>query len=193
MLLLSDLALHTRNIKGDMRVSLLIHDEAAVQAGVDPLTTERITITGRIARIADKAARRRFLAWQPSAAGFADFADFGVYRIVPERVHTVAGFGRITTCPAGEVFLDAEAAAEFESGEESAIGHMNADHADAVAAYAAGAGAAKTEGWRISGCDPDGAYLVREEVSLRIAFESPAIAFSGLRTAFANLSKSAKG
>ena len=92
LLLLSDLAEHSRNIKADDRVSLLIDGTAGL---TDPLTGPRLTVLGRARRSADPSHRRRFLAAHASAALYADFADFAVYHVAVDSAHLVAGFGRI--------------------------------------------------------------------------------------------------
>ena len=62
ILLLSDLARHTTNIKRDKRVSLLVvanqvlEDGSKAGFGEDPLAEERITVHGAIEPISDKAA-----------------------------------------------------------------------------------------------------------------------------------------
>ena len=92
LLLLSDLAEHSRNIAADDRVSLLIDGTAGYD---DPLTGPRLTVLGRARRSADANHRQRFLARHPEAALYADFNDFAVYHIALDRAHLVAGFGRI--------------------------------------------------------------------------------------------------
>ena len=92
LLLLSDLAEHSRNIKADDRVSLLIDGTAGL---TDPLTGPRLTVLGRARRSADPSHRRRFLAAHANAALYADFADFAVYHVAVDSAHLVAGFGRI--------------------------------------------------------------------------------------------------
>ncbi len=81
VLLLSDLAVHTRNVKADARVSLMVSEP--VRPG-DPLALARVTVAGRIARTDDPVARRRFLARHPEAAAYAAFPHFGVSPIPPQ-------------------------------------------------------------------------------------------------------------
>ena len=92
LLLLSDLAQHSRNIAFDPRVSLLLD---ATQGHPDPLTGARLTLLGRALPADDPRCLARFLAHHPSSAGYAGFPDFRLYRVVIERGHLVAGFGRI--------------------------------------------------------------------------------------------------
>src|SRR5689334_21205250 len=80
----------------------------AMPAGSDnALTGPRVTVLGRIAPSEDPADRARFLARHPSAALYADFADFRFYRVAVERAHLVAGFGRIDWVDAAALLFDA--------------------------------------------------------------------------------------
>src|ERR1700733_6667970 len=75
ILLISRLALHTRNILADSRVSLMLDERAEG----DPLEGSRIMLAGRAEEAqGDQAAmlRRRYLNAHPSAEVFADFKDF---------------------------------------------------------------------------------------------------------------------
>ncbi len=94
ILLISRLAVHTRNILGDPRVSLMLDERAEG----DPLEGARIMLSGRAeeAKGPDRElARRRYLNAHPSAEAFVDFKDFSFFRIRPSGTHLVAGFGRI--------------------------------------------------------------------------------------------------
>ena len=92
LLLLSDLAQHSRNIAAYSRVSLLFDGTEGL---TDRLTGSRLTVMGSAARCDEPEALARYLEQQPSAAGYAAFRDFHLYRIKVERGHLVAGFGRI--------------------------------------------------------------------------------------------------
>src|SRR3979409_34987 len=78
ILLISRLALHTRNILGDSRVSLMLDERAEG----DPLEGARIMLAGR-AEEADGAAaavlRRRYLNAHPSSEAFVNFNDFSFF------------------------------------------------------------------------------------------------------------------
>src|SRR5262245_21094076 len=133
ILLLSSLAWHTKNIEHDRRASaLFVAPPAAGQ--VDALEGSRVTVLGQMTPAAGDD-RRRFLAQHPQAADYCDFSDFAWWRLDPRQVHAVAGFGRIATFTAAQVFgapgVDAIAAVE-----EEALAHMNRDHRDAVQLYA---------------------------------------------------------
>lgn len=95
LLLLSQLARHTKALLRDNRAAVLIHDTPNV--GADPLTAMRFTLLGRCNLIDDAEARQCYVDRHPHAAGYVGFADFGMWCLEPEQVHMVAGFGRIQT------------------------------------------------------------------------------------------------
>ncbi len=110
LLLLSDLAQHTRNLVADPRVSLLFDDTGEHP---DPLAGSRLTLLGRAERVEDPSGASRgaarFAARHPASAGYAGFADFHLYRVAIERGHLVAGFGRIGWIAADHLRFPGEA------------------------------------------------------------------------------------
>ena len=97
--LFSQLARHTKCLNTDPRASLLVME--LPQAG-DALTGFRATITGRMEQVSD-GLRARYVAHHPYAEMYAGFGDFGFWRMAPEMVYVVAGFGRIQSFKAEEV------------------------------------------------------------------------------------------
>jgi len=91
LLLISRLAVHTKNILSDPRVSVMIDER---KEG-DPLQGARIMLMGSAAATDDPDIRRRYLDRQPEAATFAGFADFAFYRVTLKAAHLVAGFGEV--------------------------------------------------------------------------------------------------
>jgi heme iron utilization protein len=94
LLFLSKLAEHTKNLEADARASLLFADPR----GTSPLASARVTIVGRCTRLPNEdidGARERYLAKHPDAKQWAAFADFGFFRLDPEEIRFVAGFGRM--------------------------------------------------------------------------------------------------
>src|SRR5260221_6853954 len=92
LLLLSDLAEHSKNLKRDSRASLLFDGTAGRD---DPLTGPRVTVLGEAKPVADPRLMARFTARHPSAATYAGFADFRLYRLEVARAPLVAGLRRI--------------------------------------------------------------------------------------------------
>ena len=54
--------------------------------------------------------RRRFLARHPEAAFYADFPDFGFWRLKVEGAHYIGGFGRIFDLAPSDLLLPLEGA-----------------------------------------------------------------------------------
>ena len=65
LLLMSDLAEHSKNIAAEARAALLIDGTAG---RVDPLTGPRVTVLGRAEKTDDPRLKARFVARHPSAA-----------------------------------------------------------------------------------------------------------------------------
>ena len=169
ILLISRLAVHTRNILADPRVSLMLDE----RAGGDPLEGSRIMLAGRAEQAASDDAtilRRRYLNAHPSAEAFVDFADFSFFRIRPSGTHLVAGFGRIVDLEPEQFLTDISDAGAVLEAEQSAIDHMNADHRDATNLYATRLLGAEAADWRCTGCDPDGIDLQAGGKTLRLDF-----------------------
>ncbi len=169
ILLISRLALHTRNILGDARVSLMLDERAEG----DPLEGARIMLAGRAEEAAaDQLAilRRRYLNAHPSAEAFVNFKDFSFFRIRPSGAHLVAGFGRIVDLQPEQFLTDIADAGALLEAEQGAVEHMNADHGDAINLYATRLLGAEAADWRCTGCDPDGIDLQAGAVTLRLDF-----------------------
>jgi heme oxygenase (biliverdin-IX-beta and delta-forming) len=157
ILLLSDLAQHTANLRADPAVSLLFDD---TQDHPDRLAGPRLTLLGRAEPCDDRRAAARFAARHPASAAYAGFADFHLYRVVVERGHLVAGFGRIAWVEAEHLRFSADASA-LAAAEVEIVGQMNADHADALALCVERLSGRQDGGWRMTGIDPEGLDLRR--------------------------------
>ncbi|HZD25789.1 MAG TPA: DUF2470 domain-containing protein [Alphaproteobacteria bacterium] len=189
LLLLSDLAEHSRNIARDPRVSLLFDGTAGL---AEPLTGPRLSVLGE-ARPDDTPRRQaRYLARHPDAEGYAGFGDFRLYRVAVTRAHLVAGFGRIDWIGASELLLPEPQALAAADWEAAVVAHMNADHADAVDLCARALLGGEGSGWRLTGCDVEGCDLRRGGAVLRLDFPAPAPDAAAVRTALVQLVRDAR-
>ena len=168
ILLISDLAEHSRNIAADDRVSLLVDGTAGRD---DPLDGPRASLQGRAAKSAKPRHRARFLARHPAAAAYAEFGDFHVWRVAVASARFVAGFGRVHAIAAGDLLCDAPAA--LAEAEADILAHMNRDHADAVALYARALLGVDGTGARLVGIDPEGCDIRVDSRALRLDFDRP--------------------
>lgn len=189
VLLLSRLALHTRNILADPRVSLMLDER---KAG-DPLEGARVMLMGTAAVAEDADARRRYLARHPDAEMYAGFADFAFYKMTLTGAHLVAGFGRIVDLAPGDVLTDTAGAEALVAAETDVIAHMNADHADACRLYATRLLGAPDGGWRCVGCDPEGLDLQLEQQGRRLWFSQRVNSPGTLRQVLKSLAERARG
>jgi len=191
ILLISRLAIHTRNLLADARVSLMLDERVAG----DPLEGARIMLSGPAEEAGGmelEPVRRRYLNAHPSAEAFASFKDFSFFVIRPSGTHLVAGFGRIVDL-APEEFLtetgDAKALLEAEPG---AVAHMNDDHRDTMNLYATKLLGAGTADWRCTGCDPDGIDMQAGRTTLRLEFPERVTTPSDLRKMLVMLAEQAR-
>jgi putative heme iron utilization protein len=185
LMLLSDLADHTRNLKADPRASLLLDGTAGLE---DPLTGARATVIGRVERT--DQGRDRFLARHPSAERYAGFGDFNLYRMRVERAHMVAGFGRIHWIDADPALPAPQALTEHEA---DIVSHMNEDHGDAIDLYAAVLLGRSGSGWRMTGIDAEGCDLRLAGETARLEFPEPVTDPEAARAALVRLVKQARG
>jgi heme iron utilization protein len=185
ILLISRLALHTKNILADNRVSLMLDERAAG----DPLEGARIMLAGVAEQAEDDepVLRRRYLNAHPSAEAFVEFKDFSFFRIRPSGAHLVAGFGRIVDLKPEQFLTDLSQAASLLEVEQGAVEHMNADHRDAMNLYATRLLGADAADWRCTGCDPDGIDMQAANATLRLDFPTQANTPAALRQALKQL------
>jgi hypothetical protein len=191
ILLISRLALHTRNLLGDARISLMLDERAEG----DPLEGSRIMLAGR-AEQADgedvAILRRRYLNAHPPSEVFVNFKDFSFFRIRPTGAHLVAGFGRIVDLKPEQFLTDISDATPLLEAEQGAVDHMNADHREAMNLYATKLLGAKSADWRCTGCDPEGMDLQAGAITLRLDFPQRIVTPAALRQVLKQLADQAR-
>jgi hypothetical protein len=191
ILLISRLALHTRNVLADPRVSLMLDERAPG----DPLEGARIMLSGRAEQAGPdlrEILRRRYLNVHPSAESYVDFADFLFFLIRPTGTHLVAGFGRIVDLKPDAFLTDISDAEALLAAEQGAVDHMNSDHRGALNLYATRLLGADADDWRCSGCDPDGLDLAADGKALRLEFPSRVTTPGELRKMLVRLAEEAR-
>jgi putative heme iron utilization protein len=125
--LISNMAMHTQNLKRDGRASLFVEQASA---DGDPLGAARATLVGNVAAVDPAEVRELYLAKHANSRYWVDFSDFGFFRLQPIDVYYVGGFGVM-----GWVTAEDYQAALPDPLADAAAGilqHMNADHADAM-------------------------------------------------------------
>ncbi len=167
LLLLSTLSEHTRHLMREPRCALLVTGQAE---GPNPQTAPRVTLTALAEQLPAEEVpvlKARWLARHPYAAFYADFGDFGLWRLRPGGALLVGGFARAIRLPLAALLPEPAAVATIAAAEADIIAHVNADHADAVAAIATGCLGAPAGAWQIAGVDVDGCDLMGPEQAVR--------------------------
>ena len=188
LLLISTLAIHTKNLLNDPRCSLMIDER---KEG-DPLEGGRVMLMGKAEKTDDPEARRRYLGRQPEAEMYEGFADFAFYKMNLTGVHLVAGFGRIVDLKPEELLTRVDDAPELVAGETDILQHMNEDHADACRLYATKLLGAADGDWKCVGCDPEGLELQSGRTALRLPFPQRVRAPGVLRIVLKELAEKAR-
>ncbi|CPR05296.1 heme iron utilization protein [Mycobacterium bohemicum DSM 44277] len=195
VLCVSDLAEHGRNLAADPRASLSI---VAATTDVDPLAGSRITLAGKVVRPSDAdrdAARAAYLSAVPAARFYLDFSDFTLWLLRVERVRWVGGYGRMDSAT-GEQYASAEPD-PVAPAAAGAVAHLNADHADALAAMArAFGGYPDADTAACTGVDRYGldlrVHTPRGVAYTRVGFPERLASADQLRSATAELARSAR-
>ena len=182
LILVSGLSAHTGAIVTDPRCSLLVG-----KAGKgDPLAHPRLTIACRAAKLArgepdHERARRRYLNRNPKAELYAGLGDFSFFRLEPGGASLNGGFGKAYLLEREDLLAADPAIGALADSEQAALDHMNADHADAIAAYARHFAKAEGDGWVMTGIDLDGFDLARGDDVRRVFFPAPLESAADLR------------
>jgi putative heme iron utilization protein len=195
--LISALAEHTKNLQSEPRCSLLVTEQQAGSPG-DPLAYGRVTLVGTAARLSrddDASAREAFLERHPNAAYYADFDDFGFWRMSVEAIRYIGGYGRMSWVEP-EGWADAQAD-PLAPAAARIVEHMNEDHAETMALYCRTfSKAADTTAARMTGVDRYGFEMSATTGAgprpIRLAFSEPVETADEARAQLVSLAKKAR-
>jgi heme iron utilization protein len=102
ILLISELARHTKALRANPKASLAI--AGPMPAEGDPLTGLRVTLAGEMHEIENSGVASRYVAEHPYSEVYVDFGDFSFWRMRVAKIYAIGGFGRIYAFEPGEVF-----------------------------------------------------------------------------------------
>jgi putative heme iron utilization protein len=163
VILISDLAEHTRNLQADPRCSLIVQPFSP-----DMQVAGRITLVGRAVRLPEKdALGPRYLRYHPQAEGYFAMHDFAFWVIEPKRIRYIGGFGRIHWIEP-EAYLLPEG--PLAGQEADILAHMNADHLHNLVAFCRHVHGVEVERAEMIGIDPDGFDVRADDRLLRFDF-----------------------
>jgi putative heme iron utilization protein len=157
----------------------------------DRLAGPRLTLLGQAETVADPRLLGRFTARHPSSARYAGFADFRIYRVVVERGHLVAGFGRIDWINGADLLYPAACPA-LAAAEAEILAQANQDPSSALDRHARQILGRSETGWRMTGIDPEGIDLRCGGIIARIDFPAPVLTAEAARAALAELAETAR-
>lgn len=130
LFLISNMAMHTQNLKSDPRCSLFL---AQASDDGDPLGAARATLIGRAEPVpADDLAfvRKIYLASHENSRYWVDFSDFSFFRLQPVDLYYVGGFGVMGWVEASD--YESSMPDPLANAAAGILAHMNADHVDAM-------------------------------------------------------------
>src|SRR5262245_19139096 len=182
IMLISDIAQHTRNIKHNNKVSLTIFDQCvdAPQAG------SRLTWIGNAEPVDHRHTEisQRYLRYFPSAASYFKTHDFSFYCIRLRRARYSGGFGEIYWIEPDTMLLRNP----FRESERSIVEHMNQDHQKALFHYCNLLKAASVDAVTMTGIDSEGFDMLAKKGKLRIDFDTSISTVEAARAALVKLS-----
>lgn len=131
IVLLSELAQHTKNVRRDPRVSLFVRDPSATG---DAQAGWRVTVLCRarpVERPDLEEVHARYCARVPNAPSYLETHDFAYFALDPFRVRMIGGFGVIHWL-AGESVMRDPLGGGLREDAPWIIAHLNGDHEEAL-------------------------------------------------------------
>ncbi len=170
VILISNIAQHTRNVLADPRVCLTVQAD-----GHDVQAEARLGVLARAERIEEglEDAAERYYRHFPGSRDYHRVHGFDFFRLAPVRFRWIGGFGDIRWIDPRELVVGNP----FTRDEETAIvDHMNADHVDAMRGYCRGlpgVDIADGDGVQMAGIDAEGFDLLAAGRLWRFPFADP--------------------
>jgi putative heme iron utilization protein len=128
--LISNMAMHTQNLKADPRCSLFVTQTAG---DGDPLGSARATLVGNAEPVPENeidTVRETYLARHQNSRYWVDFADFSFFRLEAIDLYYVGGFGVMGWVQGRD--YEESTPDPLAQTAPSILFHMNADHAEAM-------------------------------------------------------------
>lgn len=175
IILISRLAQHTRNLIDNPKLSLMVSDVADL-GNQDVQSCARLTLLAEAKKLnieakSEASTLSRYCRFYPQAESYYKELDFDFYRLEPEKVRFIAGFGKIHWLQPAQLFTQNPFAGVAET---EICAHMNSDHADALLRYCQQAAVTVPEGVKPVMVSVD-AYGFHQRIGARVLrFEFPA-------------------
>lgn len=190
IILISNIAIHTKNILENPRVGFTVFDMEAINKQASP----RVCLTGNAELVDEKNDPERYInvsekyfTFFPSARNYFSAHGFYFYTIRPDHVHFIRTFGQIYTFDTEDFWP--LPTPEWKGTENAAIEHMNTDHQDALKKYALKYLEQETDEVSLLSVDGEGFHLKVDERVYYLNFLGTAHDREGLRREFVALSR----
>ena len=192
--LISTMAMHTQNLLGDPRASLLV---TPPESGSDPLGAARVTLMGSVTKVPKEDVaqiRELYLARHANASYWVDFNDFGFFRMAIADIYFVGGFGSM-----GWVSPEDYAAAAVDPLADEAshlIREINTEQAETLLVLARVFGKVEAQQATVTALDRLGFHLriktADRMLGGRVAFTSPVHHAQEVRAGLAEMAARAR-
>jgi putative heme iron utilization protein len=186
-ILVSDIALHTKNMNERENVSFTVFDMDAKKKQA----AARTSILAKATRL-DKDSQRYnevadcYYSFNPESRKFFEVHNFAFYILKPVFIHYIKGFGKIYKFSADDfVFNDSIE----ESHYQFAIDHMNKDHKNSISKYVKDLNLTPDEP-TIVNMNQLGFHVMNGDEIIYIPFKQPAEQPDDLRTFLVEMARS---
>lgn len=166
LLFLSGIAEHTKNLLQDPRASLITHDQN------DPRiqTQGRVTVLGETHPLDGRESyEQRWLRHFPENSQLFELGDFSFFRIVPQAVRHVAGFGQARWINSQFCVVPSPLVTEAEG----LLKRINSEYPGVIETYLQRQNLSNQH-WKLVDIDCDGVSIMADQKLLRLNF--PALA-----------------
>lgn len=184
VILISELAEHTHNVQVDSRVSYLVSE-----SGAQLQASGRANLLGHASEMRRDEIQARYLRYHPDGARTLELGGFHFFRIEPQHVRFIEGFGGIHWI-ADTAYL--APAVPLTDAESDILIHMNQDHVEAMQLYCAHVHDAHPQTVTMIGIDQDGFDLRADDSVLRFEFPDPISTPGDARKALVDLAQRAR-
>ena len=189
IILISNIATHTKNILANPRVGFTVFDMEASHKQA----ASRVSITAEAQIIEEDSENyssisERYFTFFPMARNYFKAHKFFFYSLTPKHIHYIKTFGQIYSFEGKDHWPLPYP--EWSGNENSAIEHMNQDHKDSLKKYAKELLEIESDEVSLMAVDSEGFHLKINDRVHYLNFQANAHDAQGLRREFVNLSKS---
>ena len=191
VILISDLAHHTKNIWKAPRVSFTVFDLESKHKQASP----RVNLVGEATQIDEekepekfKLVSEKYFTFFPVARNYFKAHNFYFFTIRPKHVHFVRTFGQIYDYLAEDFW--STPLPEWKGNEQSAIDHMNEDHKDTLVKFSKNVLGEEKQDVTLVSVDAEGFHMKIEDSFHYMNFQSDASDMEGLHREFVALARS---